>query len=97
MRRFEARFFPSHPPNSNYIVVGQVICELDRAAYERRVVPSPSLRQANAPAVILATLRHLVRLNGPESFGELETLSGRSWSFVEVTSTTADDAAVTPG
>ena len=92
MRRFEARFFPSHPRKRDYIVVGHVICERECATDAHRIVPSPSLRDANAPAAILATLRHLVRVARRESFDDLASASGRSWSFVEVPATSAEDA-----
>jgi hypothetical protein len=88
MRRYQARFFPSPSRENDYIVVGHVVWE--QPTDRPRVEPSPSLKQAAAPAAILAALRYIVHLTGSKSVERVASLTGRWWSFVEVQSPTGN-------
>ena len=84
MRKLEARFHPLEKQGQGYIVVGHVTWPETPAEADPQVEPAPSLVRASAPATMLATLRHLVRMTSPKSFERLESLRSQYWSFVRV-------------
>jgi hypothetical protein len=82
LRVLEARFHPRQKAGGDFIVVGHVVWEGERA---RPVVqPSSSLLSRNEPATLLSKLQYLVSINGRESFERLQVLRSQFWSFVEV-------------
>ena len=82
MRVLEARFHPQQKAGGDFIVVGHVVWEAERA---RPIVqPSRSLLARGEPATWLSKLQYLVSSNGPESFERLRVLRSQFWSFVEV-------------
>lgn len=84
VRVLEARFHPRQKGSDDFIVVGHVVWEGERA---RPVVqPSTTLLMRREPATLLSKLQYLVSVNGPESFQRLQLLRSQFWSFVEVSS-----------
>lgn len=82
MRVLEARFHPRPKEAGDFIVVGHVVWEGERA---RPIVqPSNSLLTRGEPATLLSKLQYLVSMNGSESFERLQVLRSQFWSFVEV-------------
>jgi hypothetical protein len=82
VRVLEARFHPRQKTGGDFIVVGHVVWERDRA---RPVVqPSQSLLERGEPATLLSKLQYLVSVNGAEAFDRLQALRSQFWSFVEV-------------
>ena len=82
LRVLEARFHPRQKTGGDFIVVGHVVWEGDRA---RPVVqPSSNLLTRGEPATLLSKLQYLVSINGQESFDRLRVLRSQFWSFVEV-------------
>lgn len=82
MRVLEARFHPRQKGGGDFLVVGHVVWEGERA---RPVVqPSHELLMRSEPATLLSKLQYLVSVNGPESFQRLQLLRSQFWSFVEV-------------
>ncbi len=82
LRVLEARFHPRQKTGGDFIVVGHVVWEGDRA---RPVVqPSSNLLTRGEPATLLSKLQYLVSINGQESFERLRVLRSQFWSFVEV-------------
>jgi hypothetical protein len=80
MPKLEARFHPWPSGDESYVVVGYVIWEAT-GGDRPQVQAAQSLREADAPRAILATLRHLVNTNGA-AYTRLATLRSRFWSFV---------------
>jgi hypothetical protein len=83
MRRLEARYHWPVNQDDNYVVVGHVVWQPDDGA-RPQIELAPSLRRANAPVVLLATLKHLVLRTAPKSFERLRALRSRHWTFVSV-------------
>ena len=83
MAKLEARFHPPDRRDGGYIVVGHVTWPDPAAPADAKVEPSPSLMLAPAPATILATLRHLVRV-ASSSLEILEAMHNDHWSFVRL-------------
>ncbi|HVZ89732.1 MAG TPA: hypothetical protein VHG72_22420 [Polyangia bacterium] len=83
MAKLEARFHPPDRRGGGYIVVGHVIWPDPPSTSRPKVEPSPALAMAPAPATILATLRHLVRM-AASSLEHLESIRNEYWSFVRM-------------
>lgn len=82
MRVLEARFHPRQKAGGDFIVVGHVVLEGERA---RPVVqPSSSLLARGEPATLLSKLQYLVSSNGQEAYERLRVLRSQFWSFVEI-------------
>jgi hypothetical protein len=80
MQKLEARFHPWPSGQDSYVVVGYVIWDASKNDMPR-IQPAPSLRDAQAPRAILATLRHLVSTLRT-GYTQLASLRSRFWSFV---------------
>lgn len=82
MRVLAARFHSGKKGRGEFIVVGHVVWDGERA---RLVVqPSTELLMRSEPATLLSKLEYLVSVNGREFFERLQTLRSQFWSFVEV-------------
>ena len=68
-----------------YVVVGYVVCDASRSDGRAWVESAPFIEGGSAPHPMLLTLRHLVRLAGPQTIERLARLTSRRWSFVDVT------------
>lgn len=98
MKMLEARYHPPLAASNAYIVVGHLIVDADGDQSVMRVKPAGSLVRHCAPATMLATLRHLVRMTAPRCWEGLQALRNRHWSFVPlepVVVRSDDDAAAT--
>lgn len=81
----EARFHPEPDDPSLMVVVGHVVW-FDASDEHPVVQPSWSLMEQPAPATMLSKLQYLVATASPDSFGRLQGLRSRFWSFVNVSS-----------
>ena len=90
MKKLQARFHPPFAEGRAYIVVGHVVEEAGETELVTRVEAAPTLGRHDAPATILATLRHLVAVTKPRSLERLGSLRSRFWSFVPIGSDVPD-------
>ena len=82
MRTLEARFHPRRKEVEEFIVVGHVVWQNNRA---RPVVqPTPEVLMRREQATLLSKVHYLVSISARESFERLQTLRSQFWSFVEV-------------
>ncbi len=93
MRRIEARFHPHMNDGNAYVVVGYVVCDAGRSDTRAWVESAPFVDGGPAPHPMLLTLRHLVRLAGPQTIERLACLTSKRWSFVDVSTTDASQRA----
>ena len=84
MKKLEARYRSPMSRTDAFIVVAHLTWEVGTHDSRPIVEPTPSLMEQGAPATILATLRHLVRMTAPRSFERLASLRSPFWSFVAV-------------
>ena len=85
MRRIEARFHPHLHDGGAYVVVGYVVSDAGSSDCRAWVEAVPSVEGGPPPHPMLLTLRHLVRLAGPQTIERLACLTSKRWSFVDVT------------
>ncbi len=82
VRMLEARFHPRQKDVGDFIVVGHVMWEGERA---RPVVqPSTELLMSREQATLLSKVQYLVSISAHESFERLQALRSQFWTFVEV-------------
>jgi hypothetical protein len=93
MRRIEARFHPHVYDGNAYVVVGYVVCDASSRDARAWVEAVPSVEGGPTAHPMLLTLRHLVRLAGPQTIERLACVTSPRWSFVEVTSPDASQRA----
>jgi hypothetical protein len=84
MKKLEARYRPPMGRTDAFIVVAHLTWEAGTSDSRPILEPTPSLMEQRAPATILATLRHLVRMTAPRSLERLASLRSPFWSFVAV-------------
>jgi hypothetical protein len=86
MRRIEARFHDNGDDEGDYVVVGYVVWDSGKADAAPHVEAASVIGDQHRAHPMLLTLRHLVRVTGPQTVERLTSLSLSStrWSFVDV-------------
>ena len=65
-------------------MVGQLVWQRRSESDSPTVKPVPELRSETDAVTTLSKLKYLISATAPGSFGRLQTLRSRFWSFVEV-------------